>query len=377
MNGGQTLEQKVEALPLGALRALLIEADAHLVGGWVREAIAGRDPGGDLDVAVQGELEELLDAVGTDFGIEVRDHHRRFGTATVMLADLRVDLTRTRRECYPHPGALPEVVPAGIEEDLARRDFTVNAMALPLSAPGELLDPYSGRDDLEAGTLRVLHDGSFADDPTRAIRAARYGARLDLAPDPATLALLARTRLADVSDSRRDQELARLAAEPTAPRGFALLAEWRVLPISGEVLELIAELDRLASQAPWSGDPAKRSRAILLAAGGGERAEAAIALAGTRPERPSEAVRLAVAHQPSELLLAAAAGGDWIEDYEREWRGVALEIDGEDLMAAGIPEGPAVGAGLRAALDRKIDGGLRGGREEELEAALEVAREAI
>ena len=219
-----------------------------------------------------------------------------------MLADLRVDLTRTRRESYPHPGALPEVVPAGIEEDLARRDFTVNAMALPLAAPGELLDPYSGRDDLEAGTLRVLHDGSFADDPTRAIRAARYGARLGLAPDPATLALLAQTRLADVSDSRRDAELARLAAEPTAPRGFALLAEWRVVPVirrgagagrRGRPPRLTGALERRSGQ-PQPGDPAGRGR--WRARRGGDRARrrsSRAALRGSSARGRPPAVRAA------------------------------------------------------------------------------------
>lgn len=377
MSTGQSLEDRVEALPLGALRQRLIAAQAYLVGGWIRELMAGRDPGGDLDIAVRRPLEELLEELDADFEIEVLDHHRRFGTATVMVADLRVDLTRTRRETYARPGALPDVSPAGIEEDLARRDFTVNAMALPLAPPNAVLDPHGGSADLEQGVLRVLHERSFVDDPTRAIRAARYASRLDLRPDQQTLALLAETRLEDVSLARRDAELARLAAEGDAPRGFALLAGWEVLPISGEALELVAEVDRLASEAPWSGDRVARSRAILLAVDGGERAKAAIALAGTSPGRPSEAVRLAAGHQPAELLLAAAAGGEWLGDYEREWRAVALEIDGEDLIAAGIPEGPAVGAGLRAALERKIDGGLRGGREKELAAALEVAREAI
>jgi tRNA nucleotidyltransferase (CCA-adding enzyme) len=88
-------------------------------------------------------------------------------------------------------------------------------------------------------------------------------------------------------------------------------------------------------------------------------------------------VRLAAGHPAPELLLAAAAGGSWVDDYAREWSLVKLEIGGEDLMAAGIPEGPAVGAGLRGALERKLDGGLTGGREAELELALELARRAI
>ena len=372
MNDDSSIREAMKRLPLRALGEALAGVEAYLVGGVVRELVAGRGPSRDLDVAVAGEIEPVLDRLGAP-----ARRHARFETATVTLDGIEVDLARTRQETYPAPGALPEVSPAGIEEDLARRDFTVNAMAVPLSPPHHLLDPFEGRADLEAGVLRALHDRSFVDDPTRAIRAARYCSRLDLDPDPETLGLLGATRLGDVSAARHDAELARLAAEPSAPRGFALIAEWGVMAIPEPVLALIAKVDRRASAPPWDADPPLRSRAILIAAEGGESSKAALSLAGTRPERPSEAVRLASAHQPAELLLAAAAGCEWIDDYEREWRIVDLEIDGEDLIAAGIPEGPAVGAGLRAALERKIDGGLRGGRDRELEAALEVARKAI
>ncbi|MDQ3103147.1 MAG: hypothetical protein M3Q53_04830, partial [Actinomycetota bacterium] len=174
MNTDSAIAAAVEALPLGPLRAPLVGAGAHVVGGWVRELVAGRDPGGDLDIAVEGELEALLDDLDPDLEVdevEVHERHRRFGSATVAVGDLRIDLTRTRREVYVRPGALPEVEPATIAEDLRRRDFTVNALAVPLSAAGELLDPFDGVTDLQAGTLRALHDGSFVDDPTRAIRA--------------------------------------------------------------------------------------------------------------------------------------------------------------------------------------------------------------
>jgi Asp-tRNA(Asn)/Glu-tRNA(Gln) amidotransferase A subunit family amidase len=95
-----------------------------------------------------------------------------------------------RSETYPRPGALPEVRPAGIDEDLARRDFTVSALAVPLADPGALIDHHGGVDDLRAGLLRVLHDRSFVDDPTRALRAARYAARLGFAVEAMTLAQL-------------------------------------------------------------------------------------------------------------------------------------------------------------------------------------------
>lgn len=377
MDHGQTLFAAVERLPLGPLRPALAGAGAHLVGGWVRELIAGRDPGGDVDIAIEVDLEPVLNGLDPGLAIEVHGRHPRFGTATVAVGGLRVDLSRTRRERYVAPGALPEVEPAQIAEDLRRRDFTVNAMALPLEEPHALLDPYDGAADVRSGVLRVLHADSFVDDPTRAIRAARYAARLGLEPDDAMLDLLWATDLEAVSADRRDAELARLAAEPAAAEGFALLARWSVIDLDEEDLRLIAEVGRLAVEPPWSADSTVRSRATMLAAHGGPGAESARKLAGQQPARPSEAVRLAAGLEPAELLLAAAAGATWIGEDLARWRSTALAIGGEDLIAAGIPEGPAVGAGLRGALERKLDGGLSGGRDGELELAVALAREAI
>src|SRR5581483_12290539 len=103
------------------------------------------------------------------------------------------DLARTRRESYSRPGALPDVEPAAVADDLARRDFTMNAMALRLTEPpGELLDPFGGVADIEARLVRVLHEGSFRDDATRMLRACRYAARFGFALEPVTLALLRR-----------------------------------------------------------------------------------------------------------------------------------------------------------------------------------------
>jgi tRNA nucleotidyltransferase (CCA-adding enzyme) len=95
-------------------------------------------------------------------------------------------------------------------------------------------------------------------------------------------------------------------------------------------------------------------------------------LAAARPERPSLAVELAGRRDPVELILARAMGAEWLDRYLEEWRSVALEIDGEDLIAAGVPQGPSVGRGLEAALRGKLDGELRG-REQELAAALAAA----
>lgn len=374
MDGRHDIRAAVDALPLGPVREALAGVDAWVVGGVVRDLLRGAAALPDIDVAVDAELEPLLARLAP--AVEVEASHARFGTATVRVDGATVDLSRTRSETYAHPGALPIVSPAGIEADLARRDFTINATAVPLAGPGGLLDPFAGAADLAAQTLRVLHDRSFVDDPTRAIRAARYAARLRLEPDARTLELLAASDLETVSADRRDAELARLAAEPAAAEGFRLLAAWGVLDPGGEALELIAAVDAAAERS-WSADPAPRVEAILIAAEGGERLRSALTLAATTPAQPSEAVRLATGRAPAELLLAAAAGCRWMSDYVERWRRVRLQIDGDDLIAAGIPEGPAIGAGLKGALERKLDGGLAGGPEAELELAVTLARRAI
>lgn len=376
MDGRPNIREAVDALPLGALRSALAEQEAWVVGGFVRDLL--RQPGQtpDIDIAIASELEPILARIGSEDGVEVEASHLRFGTARVVVEGLIVDLSRTRAETYARPGALPDVEPAGIEPDLARRDFTVNAMAVLLPT-GTLLDPFGGAQDLETGTLRVLHERSFLDDPTRAIRAARYASRLGLEPDPGTLRLLRATDLGTVSDDRRSAELSRLADEPSAPAGFRLLDEWGLLDARPETLELIGAADRTAGESPWAGDPGLRRPAILLVAAAGEGLQRALALAAAEPERPSEAVRISTGHAPEELLVAAAAGSSWPADYVERWRSVRLSIDGNDLIAAGIPSGPAVGAGLQGALERKLDGGLEGGREAELELAIELARRVI
>lgn len=357
-----------------AMRALgqaLADLDAYLVGGAVRDALLGLEPGPDIDLAVDADPAPLL----TRLGAEVR-LHERFATATVSIGGVRADLARTRAERYECPGALPRITPATIDLDLCRRDFTINAMAVPLADPSTLIDPFSGREDLRDRVLRVLHDDSFVDDPTRAVRAARYAARLDLVPEPKTRELLGAADLNAVSADRRRVELGRLAGEPEPEAGFRLLREWGLLELCDERLALIGELRRRALAGQGGGEPGP-VEAILLVAERGDGIDAALALSRTRPECPSEAVRLARGHAPAELLVAAAAGAAWVDTYLREWARVGLQVDGDDLIAAGIPQGPAVGAGLAGALARKLDGELDGGREAELAAALEIARGAI
>jgi tRNA nucleotidyltransferase (CCA-adding enzyme) len=353
-----------EALPeLELLREGAAGEPIHLVGGAVRDLLLGR-PRTDVDVVVEGDAAELARRLGG-----VVTEHERFSTANAQLGGLEVDLASARAEVYPQPGALPEVRPSGLEEDLARRDFTINAMAIPLQGEPQLVDPHAGRADLEAGLLRVLHDRSFIDDPTRALRAARYAARFGFALEPETAELLRGADLATVSTDRRAAELLRLAAESEARRGLQLAAEWGLVRLRPGADELLTAVDELLAQPPWS-EVAARPRAMLVAALGPAGREAELAAA--HPQRPSDAVELAGGARPEELLLGRAMGAEWLDRYVRDWRSISLEIDGADLIAAGVPEGPAVGRGLREALRRKLDGEIEG-REQELEAALAAA----
>jgi tRNA nucleotidyltransferase (CCA-adding enzyme) len=333
------------------------EDPLFLVGGAVRDLLLGRGRA-DIDVVVVGDPAALAAALGAETVAE----HERFATAKVELDGHQIDIAGARTETYERPGALPTVAPAAsIEADLGRRDFTVNEVGL--------IDLHGGQADLERGLLRVLHRDSFRDDPTRAIRAARYAARFGFELDPETAKLALVSDLGTVSADRRRGELARLAGEASAPRGFELLAKWGLVELRDGGVELVAAVDGLLTSARWRGE-VPRVDAVLAAALGPAAGEAE--LAAISPQRPSEAVELARGRTGVELVLARALGAEWLDEYVDRWRLTRLEIDGADLIAAGVPRGPALGRGLAAALELKLDGEIRG-REAELAAALDAA----
>lgn len=350
---------------LQAVRDVAGEAPVYLVGGAVRDLLLGRERA-DLDLAVIGDASALAARLGAE-PVE----HERFATAKVELDGHEIDIATARTETYPYAGALPEVAPAStIEVDLGRRDFTINAMALPLRGRTELIDPFRGRADLEAGLLRVLHPDSFVDDPTRAVRAARYASRFGFRLEKETEALVRQAGLAAVSIDRQEAELLRLAAEPAAITGLQMVAEWELIKLAPDGLELAAETAELISRPPWNGAEERARRILEMAVRpAGREAE----LVQARPASPSEAVEFARRFDPSELVSARVRGADWLDEYVQDWAYVKLEIDGEDLMREGVPEGPAVGVGLAEALRRKLDGEI-GGREQELAVALAAAK---
>jgi tRNA nucleotidyltransferase (CCA-adding enzyme) len=363
------LPQAVKALPgIEAVGQLAERAPVYLVGGVVRDLLLGA-PAADLDVVLEGGAEALAGIPGYR---PERDEH--FLTGRLEAGDREIDVAQARAETYPRPGALPEVRPASIEEDLARRDFTVNAMAYPLRKGAQLLDPHGGLEDLRDGRLRVLHDRSFVDDPTRALRAARYAARFGFELDPGTAGLLAAADLSTVSEDRIQGELRKIAAEEDPARALRLIVEWGVLPsLDPAAPDRVAEVVRVASAPRWA-DWVDRELAVMLAIV--RPLPQVRELVGAEPERPSAAHQLAKAWDPAQLLVARALGAGWLDDYAEKWRNVRLEITGDDLIDAGIAEGADIGHGLEAALSGKLDGELSG-REEELQVALAVARGEI
>ena len=400
------LRERVEALP--GLERVLPALDglppAFLVGGAVRDLLRGAEAV-DLDVAVEGDAPAAARALAERLGGTALEHER-FGTATVRAGELSLDLATTRRERYPAPGALPEVEPALLADDLVRRDFTINAMAVGLSRGdrGRLHDPHGGLEDLQAATVRVLHAASFADDPTRLLRAVRYESRLGFRMDPDTERLAreasAGPGFATVSGKRVRDELMDLLREAEAPAAVGRLGELGLDRALDPSVRADAELVASAQLgcAETGADPGLAALAALTAADpagavpwveqlqltrderdavarAAERAPALAAAVGD--ELSPSALRDLLGDEPPEALALALGLGAPAEPLLRwtgELRHVRLEISGDDLVAAGVPQSPALGAALEETLRRKLDGTLEGhGRDAELHVALALA----
>ena len=371
-------------------------APSWLVGGAVRDVLLG-EPVGDLDVVFEGPAPSIGRALTAALGGSLQVHDA-FGTAAWTTPGGEVvDLVTARSERYPAPAALPVVRPAGLAEDLARRDFSINAMALSLSPSrwAAVEDPLGGRADLEAGRLRVLHGRSFVDDPTRAWRGARFAGRLGLALSPETRRWLEAAR--DGGDLRRlglerlGHELELLLAEADPVPAFERLAIWR---LTDQVHPALAGpwLPERLGQALRAGDrealwlvlaerlsPGERAALERLVPGGGarrrrwlrslERLETALAdleRAATRPASapPGRGRRAAIGEALSDLdaterawLRGVADDRGALDWWEQTGRHLHPAVDGRALMARGFERGPSLGRALAAARRAAWDGG--------------------
>jgi tRNA nucleotidyltransferase (CCA-adding enzyme) len=411
--------------PRGPVRDLLERAAALAgrrgerlawVGGGVRDHLLGR-PTVDTDLVVEGDPGGFAADLAAELGGRATAH-ARFRTATVDLQDGRaLDVAGSRKETYATPGALPRVASAPLEDDLARRDFSINAIAVVL-APGPVrpLDPQGGAADLAAGRVRALHAASFRDDPTRLFRGlrfeVRYGYRFDAtteawardAIDGGALDTISAERL------RRELELAceswsLLSACFARAHDLGLLAAidrglgWNdAAAATIDRAARAAELPPVAALGPvrWlvgllALDPPVEARLRLLrrlALAGreaevlrssGARIDAARGLLESRPTPRPHVVARALEHASAEeLSRLVAEGGEveaWTRRYLEDLRPLSLRVRGEDLLRAGFPAGPGIGAALRATLEARQDGVIAA--EEELEFARGVVeREA-
>jgi tRNA nucleotidyltransferase (CCA-adding enzyme) len=206
----------------------------YLVGGVVRDLLLKRE-NWDLDLTVEGDGIAFARLVADRYGAGLAVFER-FATARLVFPDgLKMDIATTRRESYAQPAVLPTVQPASIEEDLSRRDFTINAIAVQLNPQqfGRLLDPYGGQRDLRAGTIRVQHAGSFQDDPTRIFRAIRFEQRFGFRLERTTVRLIAQAAstnlIQQLSGPRLQNEILLLFAERDPVRAIARLAQLKLL----------------------------------------------------------------------------------------------------------------------------------------------------
>lgn len=412
-DGGMVL--RALAIQPGGPQLLLIgreRDDLALVGGAVRDLLLGHAPR-ELDVVVAGDAGVLASELASVIGASVT-MHERFGTAAVEWEAGKVDVAARRAESYAAPGALPEVREGSLDEDLQRRDFTVNALAVALGGPyrGELASAEHALEDLASGRLRVLHEQSFIDDPTRLLRLARYQARLGFEAEPRTAVLageaLAVGALETISRARIGAELRLALAEADAIASLAALDTLGVLRAIDPELSFDESLVRRAlTLLPEDG----RADLLLMASlllrlaereenpelelfelldglefTAGERdrvtlsalAAASLAEELALPMRPSQ-LHVALRSQTLEALaLAGALAGDGSRagaaaaDWLTRVRHVRLTITGDDLLAAGVPSGPELGRRLQAALWRKLDGELDAGPQAEIDAALEA-----
>jgi tRNA nucleotidyltransferase (CCA-adding enzyme) len=410
------------------VRGVLKEADArrlavYLVGGPVRDLLLGREVT-DVDLVVTaregaGAADLARAAATADLRITAHD---RFGTVSLRRGEVAVDLATVRRETYSHDGALPTVAAGTLEEDLRRRDFTVNALALPLSDTARsrhagVVDFDEGIADLEQRRLRVLHPRSFHDDPTRALRAARLAPRLGF-----TLSRGSRSALRDalrdgafgrVSGDRLRREIVKLFDDSVRgldpSRALRLLSEWHVLgalepglTLEREGVAPLRRLGRSIETPPWrcgrwrpwvSGlalwlapaPPNLRRRVLQRFSVRGEAATRIGAFAKARAgwlralERARgrgaiDAVLRQFDEEDLHALFATATPAlrRRIVRYAAEDRSRRAPVTGDDLMAIGL-EGPAVGRALARIREAYLDGAVND-RDEALTLAQELLR---
>ena len=404
---------------IGAL-ADAMDAPAYLVGGLVRDLLLGHT-NLDVDIAVEGDgmtfARRLADRYGA--GLKIFE---KFATALVVFPDgFKLDVATTRCESYAHPTALPTVKPSSIKDDLYRRDFTINALAIRLNVNrfGELVDLYGGLRNLEHKVIRVLHTRSFVDDPTRVFRAIRFEQRFGFRIEKHTLTLLKEAAASDLvhrlSGPRLRNEVMRLLSEQAPIRTIRRMAEFDLLRFLHTGLAWTARLAGLLSDlgkslAWWTKQYPRRSldRALVyfiglmdelsasatgavvkrLAMPGKETRKVQLVkkhlepalrfLVRHRSPRPSETYR-ALADLPDEglvLLVAKARSKDivrLVSAHVTTQQQVRPSLNGVDLKAMGLKPGPIYKKILDRLLEARLNGEVKT-KADERELAKKLAK---
>jgi len=365
----------------------------YLVGGVVRDLLLGY-PNFDLDLVVEGDAVKLAQQVAETSQAKLLAHHR-FGTAKLKYENFTLDLATARKETYAKPGALPAVTPGTLEDDLIRRDFSINAMAISLAANdyGELVDPHQGKSDLEHRLIRILHPGSFSDDATRILRAVRYEQRLGFEFEAQTVQLLKRDipMLDTISGDRIRHELELIFEEKQPEFVVKRLAELGVLQrISpflkkgdGWIAEKFDRARRLKKPAQlpslyfclliYSSSErgieqflarlnisAKLSRAMRDTL----RLKTRLPLLDKSSLKPSEIYYLLREYEPVAIQANAIASDSsmvhrHLQLFLTKLRYVRTSLNGEELKRLGISAGPEMGQVLQVLHKAKLDGEVR------------------
>jgi tRNA nucleotidyltransferase (CCA-adding enzyme) len=404
VNVASLMESGVESDALLVLRAVAEAAEEcgvepYLVGGLVRDMFVGAAASPDLDVTLVGATSHTFDNIACRVGGEIAKRSQ-FNTVGMKVGKYGFDLIMARAESYPSPGSLPVARPGTLEEDLDRRDFSVNAMAVSLSAAnwGRLRDPQNGLRDLRNGTLRALYTDSFRDDATRILRAARYASRLSfqLSPETKDAILGSVGFISKISPARMRNELERVFLESDAASALGLLSAWRALFAISPALEYEADAWSLYSER--TDGLSRRGRIAvgygILGAGMSVTGPASVAarlMPGARARRALResaglvaridggefdgAANSAVAEALDALselgvmgCAIARAGspiGGRLEEYLRVHRPLRTILTGDDIIALGIPRGPEVGRIQRRLRAARQDGLIESREEEE------------
>ncbi|HID92974.1 MAG TPA: CCA tRNA nucleotidyltransferase [bacterium (Candidatus Stahlbacteria)] len=386
---------------------------AYAVGGIVRDYFLGKE-NLDIDICLEENGKRFGEQLKRVFGGKLTIYPQ-FGTALLETQGLKIDIALTRKESYPEPAHLPVVEPGTLEQDLARRDFTINAMAFELKSdwPQHLIDPFEGKKDLQNGIIRVLHDRSFIDDPTRIFRAIRFAGRLGFQIEGHTKLLMKDSirlgMIQKLTPERIRNEIILILEEDKRELMLNMLEEFGILNILGFrnpdsllLKELENNIEFFREAVAQSAEPTKDKLQewfiYLLAILDPEKGDASIPAPTQKDlqrlrqakrmlktigllkdaKKPSDIYRLLSGYSDEVLIfgLSSAKGinvKNKFKEFITKYRNVKVEITGANLSAMGIPEGPIYKEILSKALDAKLDGLLKT-KEDEIRFAQQYAQ---